>query len=68
MCCFLDEFVSIQDMFPKKAIKEKPDYSLADFQGVASSDSNAIKEALLSKRQAQRSAFMPPSVSVTRSP
>lgn len=31
---FLDEFVSIQDMFPKKASKEKPDYSLADFQGL----------------------------------
>lgn len=31
---FLDEFVSIQDMFPKKATKEKPDYSLADFQGL----------------------------------
>lgn len=31
---FLDEFVSIQDMFPKKAPKEKPDYSLADFQGL----------------------------------
>ena len=31
---FLDEFVSIQDMFPKKASKEKPDYSLSDFQGL----------------------------------
>ncbi|MBR1816016.1 MAG: hypothetical protein IJ763_04875 [Lachnospiraceae bacterium] len=31
---FLDEFVSIQDMFPKKASKEKPNYSLTDFQGV----------------------------------
>lgn len=31
---FLDEFVSIQDMFPKKATKEKPDYSLVDFQGL----------------------------------
>lgn len=31
---FLDEFVSVQDMFPKKATKEKPDYSLADFQGL----------------------------------
>ena len=31
---FLDEFVSVQDMFPKKASKEKPDYSLADFQGL----------------------------------
>ncbi len=31
---FLDEFVSIQDMFPKKPSKEKPDYSLADFQGL----------------------------------
>lgn len=31
---FLDEFVSIQDMFPKKASKDKPDYSLADFQGL----------------------------------
>ena len=31
---FLDEFVSIQDMFPKKASKEKPEYSLADFQGL----------------------------------
>lgn len=31
---FLDEFVSIQDMFPKKASKEKPDYSLAEFQGL----------------------------------
>lgn len=31
---FLDEFVSIQDMFPKKASKEKPDYSLGDFQGL----------------------------------
>lgn len=30
---FLDEFVSIQDMFPRKASKEKPDYSLVDFQG-----------------------------------
>lgn len=31
---FLDEFVSVQDMFPRKASKEKPDYSLADFQGL----------------------------------
>lgn len=31
---FLDEFVSIQDMFPKKSSKEKPNYSLADFQGL----------------------------------
>lgn len=31
---FIDEFVSIQDMFPKKPSKEKPDYSLADFQGL----------------------------------
>lgn len=31
---FLDEFVSIQDMFPKKAPKEKPNYCLADFQGL----------------------------------
>ena len=31
---FLDEFVSIQDMFPKKASKEKPDYSLSEFQGL----------------------------------
>lgn len=31
---FLDEFVSIQDMFPKKASKEKPDYSLTDFQAL----------------------------------
>ncbi len=31
---FLDEFVSIQDMFPKKATKDKPDYSLVDFQGL----------------------------------
>ena len=31
---FLDEFVSIQDMFPKKPTKEKPDYSLAEFQGL----------------------------------
>lgn len=31
---FIDEFVSIQDMFPKKASKEKPDYCLADFQGL----------------------------------
>lgn len=31
---FIDEFVSIQDMFPKKPAKEKPDYSLADFQGL----------------------------------
>lgn len=31
---FLDEFVSIQDMFPKKASKERPDYSLIDFQGL----------------------------------
>ena len=31
---FLDEFVSIQDKFPKKATKEKPNYSLADFQGL----------------------------------
>lgn len=31
---FLDEFVSVQDMFPKKASKEKPDYNIADFQGL----------------------------------
>ena len=31
---FLDEYISLQDMFPKKASKEKPDYSLADFQGL----------------------------------
>ncbi|SFI40131.1 hypothetical protein SAMN04487830_1592 [Pseudobutyrivibrio sp. OR37] len=31
---FLDEFVSIQDMFPKKASKEKPEYCLAEFQGM----------------------------------
>lgn len=31
---FLDEFVSIQDMFPKKASKEKPEYCLTTFQGL----------------------------------
>jgi hypothetical protein len=31
---FLDEFVSIQDMFPKKSSKEKPEYCLAEFQGL----------------------------------
>lgn len=31
---FLDEYVSVQDMLPRKALKEKPDYSLADFQGL----------------------------------
>lgn len=31
---FLDEFVSVQDMFPKKPSKEKPDYSLVEFQGL----------------------------------
>ncbi|MBQ6734285.1 MAG: hypothetical protein IJR00_05165 [Lachnospiraceae bacterium] len=31
---FIDEFVSIQDLFPKKASKEKPDYSLSAFQGL----------------------------------
>lgn len=31
---FLDEFVSIQDMFPKKAPKDRPDYSLSELQGL----------------------------------
>ena len=31
---FIDEFVSVQDMFPKKASKENPDYCLAEFQGL----------------------------------
>lgn len=31
---FIDEFVSFNDLIPKKASKEKPDYCLADFQGL----------------------------------
>lgn len=31
---FIDEFVSMQDMFPKKTTKEKPNYSLTEFQGL----------------------------------
>ena len=31
---FLDEWISLVDLFPKKASKEKPDYSLSDFQGL----------------------------------
>ncbi len=31
---FLDEFISLQDLFPKKPTKEKPEYCLAEFQGL----------------------------------
>lgn len=31
---FLDEFISLQDQFPKKASKEKPEYCVAEFQGL----------------------------------
>lgn len=31
---FLDEWIAVQDLFPKKASKDKPDYCVATFQGL----------------------------------
>lgn len=31
---FIDEWVALQDLFPKKAPKENPDYSISTFQGL----------------------------------
>lgn len=31
---FIDEWVSLQDLFPKKGTKENPDYCLTEFQGL----------------------------------
>lgn len=31
---FIDEFVSVQELFPKKASKEKPEYGLSEFQSL----------------------------------
>ena len=31
---FLDEWVSLQDLFPRKGTKDEPDYSLTEFQGL----------------------------------
>lgn len=31
---FIDEWISLVDLFPKKASKENPDYSLSNFQGL----------------------------------
>lgn len=31
---FIDEWVSLQDLFPKKGTKENPDYCLSEFQGL----------------------------------
>ena len=31
---FLDEWVSLQDLFPKKGTKDEPNYSLTEFQGL----------------------------------
>ncbi len=31
---FIDEFISLQDLFPKKPSKENPDYCITEFQGL----------------------------------
>ena len=31
---FIDEYIALQEMFPRKPSKDKPDYSLSDFQGL----------------------------------